>query len=213
MKTSINTKYDYAEFLKTIRALKAIRLQKGFSRAEAAAKVGWSARSFEQLENGRCNFSEERLKKILAAYGISESEFDHVRRQPKLALAETCKNGKADRSLGRKPRRNHLKIVTKEVRVLRVLRKRRGLSQYAASKLCGFAPSMFGHIEEGRIELRPDRISHILGCLGSTQEEFQQLIDSPVLRDDLLADILKLAERLDDAALSSAHNIIKALAK
>ncbi len=213
MKTSINTKYDYAEFLKTIRALKAIRLQKGLSRVEAAAKIGWSASAFEQLENGRCNFSEERLGKILAAYGVSEPEYERVRRQPKLALAETCENGRADRTVGRKPRRNHLKIITKEVRILRILRKRRGLSQYAASKLCGFAPSMFGHIEEGRIELRPDRVSHILGCLGHSEKEFQELLQSPILRDDLIEEITKLIARLDDAALSSTRNLIRALAK
>lgn len=168
MKTSINTKYDYADLRNTARALKAIRLQKGMSRHEAAKKIGWDTRSLEALENARCNFSKERLQKILTAYDVSESEFERIRRQPKLALAETCEKGKADRTVDRKPRRNHLKVITKEVRVLRVLRKRRGLSQYSASKLCGFAPSMFGHIEEGRIELRPDRIAHILGSLRYT---------------------------------------------
>lgn len=213
MKTSINTKYDYADLRNTARALKAIRLQKGLSRQEAAEKIGWDTRSLEALENARCNFSKERLQKILTAYAVSESNFERVRRQPQLALAETCENGKADRSVGRKPRRNHLKIITKEVRVLRVLRKRRGLSQYAASKLCGFAPSMFGHIEEGRIELRPDRITHILSCLNCTQDEYRQLIHSPILRDDLMAEIMKLLDRLDDSALSSTLNIIQALAK
>ena len=213
MKTSINTKYDYADTRNTARALKAIRLRKGLSRPQAARKIGWNLRSLEALENARCGFSKERLHKILAAYDVSESEFERIRRQPKLALAEACERGRGDRTVDRRPRRNHLKIITKEVRVLRVLRKRRGLSQYAASKLCGFAPSMFGHIEEGRIELRPDRISHILGCLGHSEREFQELMRSPNLRDDLIEEITKLMDRLDDAALSSTLNIIRALAK
>ena len=213
MKTSINTKYDYNDLKNTIRALKAIRLQKGMSRPQAAKKIGWNTRSLEALENARCNFSKERLHKVLTAYGVSESEFERIRRQPKLALSELCERKRTDRTVDRKPRRNHLKIITKDVRVLRVLRKRRSLSQYAASKLCGFAPSMFGHIEEGRIELRPDRISHILSCLGYSEQEYQQLLHSPILRDDLMTEIMKLCERLDDAALSSTLNIIKALAK
>ncbi len=213
MKTNLNTRYDYSTFLRTVRALKAARLQKGLSRKEAAKLLGWTPRSFEQIENGRCNFSKGRLLKILKAYDISEAEFEHIRKQPKLALAKSCERGEADRTVARKPRRNHLKIVTREVRVLRALRRQRGLSQYAASKLCGYAPSMFGHIEEGRIELRLDRIEHILKCLGYEQSEFSTLVNAPVLRDEIIEDAIRYIQRLDDQALASAVNIIKALVK
>ena len=166
MKYTLNTRYNYPDFLKTVRALKAVRLRKGLSRKDAANLLGWSACSFEQLENGRCNFPARRLQKILSAYDISPAEFDVLRKQPKVALAEPCERGEADRTVARKPRRNHLKIITREVRVLRALRRRKGLSQYAASHLCAYAPSMFGHIEEGRVELRPDNIEHILKSIG-----------------------------------------------
>jgi hypothetical protein len=43
-----------------------------------------------------------------------------------------------ERALSRKPRRNLYKIATKKARAIRVLRKRRGISQHQESELCGF---------------------------------------------------------------------------
>ncbi len=54
-----------------------------------------------------------------------------------------------ERTLSRKPRRNLYKLVTKEVRAIRILRKRRGISQYKASEVCGFKECTFGLIEAG----------------------------------------------------------------
>jgi len=209
----LNTRYDYSDFNRTVRALKAARLQKGLSRKQAAELLGWTPRSFEQIENGRCNFSKNRLQKIIKAYGLSAQQFERILKDPKLVIANVCKEGDADRSVDRKPRRNHLKIITRDVRALRTLRKRKGISQYAASQLCGYAPSAFGHIEEGRIELRKDRIEHILKCLGFKWNDFEALVNAPVLRDEIIEDAIKNIHRLDDQALTSAVNVIKALVK
>ena len=201
------------EFQRTTRALKAARLLKGLSRKDAAKLLGWKVVSFEQIENGRCNFSKERLHKILEAYGYSLKEFERVKLDPKLAMASICQAGKADQSVDRKPRRNHYKIVTKEVRVIRILRKRKGISQYEASRLCGLVPGGFGHIEVGRIELKADRIRHILACLGYSWIEFEQLMKASVLRDEIIDDAALILKKLDDQSLISATNVIKALQK
>ncbi len=201
------------DFVRTTRALKAARLLKGFTRKKAAQLLGWSPASFEQIENGRCNFSKERLLKIINIYGYSESEFDKIKHDPKLFLADACQQGKKDHSLDRKPRRNHYKIITKEVRAIRILRKRKGISQYAAARLCDYVPGGFGHIEVGRIELKKERIEHIIRCLGYTWKDFEVLVNAPILRDEIIEDIIKNLHHLDDQSLSSAANIIKALIK
>jgi len=203
----------HSELQRTTQALKAARLMKGWSRKLAAEKLGCSVAAVEQFENTRCNLSPQRLQKILSAYGYSEEEFAQVRRDSMRRLAELCEQGKKDRSLNRKPRRNVYKKITKEVRALRILRKRRGISQCEASRLCGYIPRRFSHLEAGRIELKKHRLEHILQCLGYTWGEFESLLQAPVLRDEVIEAAIQNLHRLDDQALTSAANVIKALLK
>jgi transcriptional regulator with XRE-family HTH domain len=128
-------------------------------------------------------------------------------------IAEFCNQGKRDQSIERKPRRNHFKIVTKEVRVLRILRKRKQITQYEASRLCGYIPGGFGHVEIGRITLTPNRIDHILSSLGFNRADFDVLMNAPLLRDDLIEECSKAIQKLDDSKLESALSIINALIK
>ena len=213
MHIKLGDKDRYAKSDKTALALKAARLIKGLSRKEAAARIGWKPGSFEQIENGRCNFSDQRIQRILEAYGCSREEFQHILKDPKRFIAQVVNEGQKDHTVDRKPRRNHFKIVTKEVRVIRTLRKRKGISQYQAARLCGYVPGGFGHIEVGRINLTKERIEHILKCLDFTWKDFQQLMDAPMLRDELIEECTKALQKLEDSKLESTLNIIKALIK
>jgi transcriptional regulator with XRE-family HTH domain len=186
---------------------------KGWSRKLAAEKLGCSRAAVEQFENTRCNLSPQRVQKILSAYGYSEEEFVQIRRDSTCRLAELCEQGRKDRSLSRKPRRNVCQKITKEVRALRILRKRRGISQCEASRLCGYIPRRFSHLEAGRIELKRPRLEHILQRLGYTWNEFENLVQAPILRDEVIEAAIQDLYRLNDQALTSAANIIKALLK
>jgi len=198
---------------KTIIALKAARLSRELSRTQAASLCGISYRSFEQIENGRCNFTEARIRRLVELMGVSWSEFQDILDNPYKALNDAVKEKPKERSLSRKPRRNSFKIITKEVRVIRALRKRKGMSQYEASRLCGYSLARFGHIEAGRIELKKTRIDHILKSLGFTWDDFNSLMNAALLRDEIIEDTTDLLHRLDDQALSSAVTVIKALIK
>jgi transcriptional regulator with XRE-family HTH domain len=201
------------EFQSTVRALKAARILKNLSRNEAATKTGWSTRAIEQMENGRCNFTEERLQKVLTAYGYSDEQFKQIQKSPKLALAKSYEQGRTDRTVSRKPRRNHYKIVTKVVRAIRILRRRKGLSQYAASRLCGYVPASFGHLEVGRINITDEKINHILTCLGYLRADFDKLMSCEILPDELVEEAVSILQRLDQVALESALTVLKALLK
>ena len=206
-------KYKDGKVERTGLALKTARLQRGLSRREASNLLGWSPVAFEQIENGRCNLSEKRLARILAAYGYSRDHFNLICREPKLYLARVCETGSTDITVARKPRRNHYKIVTKKARALRILRKRKELSQHQASRLCGYVPSGFGHIEVGRIDIKKPRIEHILKCLGYEWRDFETLMNATILRDEVLEETRILLDRLSDDALLSANNVIKVLLK
>lgn len=211
MRIELPTEERELDFRRDIQAVKAARLAKGLSRSDLAAKLGWKAVSIEQIENGHCNFSAERLRRVVGALGYSQEQFENIKRDPKFTVAIAIESGLRDRTVDRKPRRNHYKIVTKEVRVIRILRQRKRISQVQASKLCGFVPGGFGHIEVGRVELTKARIEHILQCLGYSWADFSVLMDAPVLRDEIIAEAGIYLARLSDEGLMAALNVIKAL--
>jgi transcriptional regulator with XRE-family HTH domain len=108
-------------------------------------------------------------------------------------------------------RRNLHKIITKEVRVIRILRRKMGLTQYQAADACSYANSIFGQIENGRIELPRDRIEHIVKCLGTTLIDFDKLMKAEVLRDEMIEKCTRYLESLEDSRLESAQLVIKSL--
>jgi len=194
-----------------VKALRAIRVLKGLSRAKAGALLGISARAIEQLENGRANPTMNRIERILKAYGASLEEFNRHKAAPDQALLDAKLFNESARSISRKPRRSCFKVVTKEVRVLRVLRQRRGWSQDEVSLRCGYTRAIYGQIENGRINLGVDRIQHIVKSMIFTMSDFQALMDAEVLRDEIILDCANNLKKLDDKQLVSVRMIIQSM--
>lgn len=197
---------------KTLVAFKAARLFLGLNRRQAAERCSCSIRALEQLENGRCNYTEDRLKRLIEKMGMTWSEFLRFQDSPEKALAQIDAYN-LERTLSRKPRRNLYKLVTKEVRAIRILRKRRGISQYKASEICGFKESTFGLIEAGRTDLTDTKIDHILCSLGYKRQDFDKIACADVIADEVISEINSLLEILDDQALHTVLTMTKALAK
>lgn len=197
---------------KTLVAFKAARLSLGLNRRQAAERCSCSIRALEQLENGRCNYTEDRLKRLIEKMGMTWSEFLRFQDSPEKALAQIDAYN-LERTLSRKPRRNLYKLVTKEVRAIRILRKRRGISQYKASEICGFKECTFGLIEAGRTDLTDKKIDHILRSLGYKRQDFDKIACADVIADEVIAEINRLLDLLDDSSLNTVLAMIKALAK
>lgn len=212
MQEEVVRRSSVKKITKTVLALKAARLSLGLNRRQAAEKCACSIRALEQLENGRCNFSEDRIRRIVEKMGMPWAEFNLLNDSPEKALAQIDAYN-LERTMSRKPRRNLYKVVTKEVRAIRILRKRRGISQYKASALCGFRRCTFGLIEAGRSDLTEGKIDLILRSLKYKREDFEKIIRGDVMADEVIAEIVALLDRLDDQALLSAASVIKALAK
>lgn len=212
MQEEVVRRSSVKKITKTVLALKAARLSLGLNRRQAAERCACSIRALEQLENGRCNFSEDRIRRIVEKMGMSWAEFSLLNASPEEALAQIDAYN-LERTMSRKPRRNLYKVVTKEVRAIRILRKRRGISQYKASALCGFRRCTFGLIEAGRSDLTEGKIDLILRSLKYKREDFDKIVRGNVMVDEVIAEIVALLDRLDDQALLSAASVIKALAK
>lgn len=200
------------QITKTVLAFKAARLSLGLNRRQAAERCACSIRALEQLENGRCNFSEDRIRRLIENMGMNWSEFERLESSPQKVLAQIDAYD-LERTMSRKPRRNLYKVVTKEVRAIRILRKRRGISQYKASAMCGFRRCTFGLIEAGRSDLTDGKVDLILRSLGYKRDDFEKIRSANVMADEVIAEIVALLDRLDDQALLSAASVIKALAK
>ncbi len=195
-------------------AMRALRLTKDLSRKQAGEKCSVSARAFEQLENGRSCMSQERICRYVHALGSNMQEFLHIRTHANTLLRDLEEKAKAKKQTTKpKPRRYLLKLITKEARVLRVLRKRKRISQDQASLMCGYGRCVIGNLENGRINLTEKRITHILKCLGYSKESFDELLNAEVLRDEILDECAGYLENLEDTKLESAQTVIKALLK
>lgn len=73
---------------KTLVAFKAARLSLGLNRRQAAEHCSCSIRALEQLENGRCNYSEDRLKRLIEKMRMTWQEFKRFEDSPEKALAQ-----------------------------------------------------------------------------------------------------------------------------
>jgi transcriptional regulator with XRE-family HTH domain len=197
---------------RTVLALKAARISMGFSRKQAAEKCSCTVKAFERIENGRNSLSDDRVRRLVESMGMGWSEFLRFKESPEKALAQIDAYN-LERTLARKPRRNLYKIVTKEVRAVRVLRKRRGISQNKASEICGFKECTFGLIEAGRTDLTDRKIDLIVHALGYKRSDFDKIIQADIVADEIISEITVLLDLLDDQGLYTILTMAKALTK
>lgn len=193
---------------KEVIALRSMREIRKLTRKHAAQMVGITHKTLEKIENGRINYPLEKCEKFVMAYNFTWKQFE--------LLLEGRINIVRDQLYGPKPkviknnylRRSYKRIITKEVLVIRCLRKTRGVSQDTASNLCGWPRCTFGQIENGRIELTSNRIERVLRGLGFKKAEFDRLLKSDTLRTDLIEECTLLLKKLDESKLAVAKTVL-----
>jgi transcriptional regulator with XRE-family HTH domain len=151
--------------------------------------------------------------RAIKALRYSFEKFIEVRQSVKTLLPELEAKARQKPPKVVRPKRNYYRRIIKEVRVIRVLRTKSGVSQLQAARMCGYARAVFGHIENGRIEVPEERLKHIVRCLGHEWGAFQKLMKAEVLRDELIEQCTHYLKNLDDTRLESAATVIKALLK
>ncbi len=99
--------------------LKAIRLAReklGITRHELAESLGISYKAVEKIENGRMPLSVERKAEILKILGIDEHRLKRIKKAGVVVPKEKTKT-----VFENAQRRSYRRVITKEVRVLRLL--------------------------------------------------------------------------------------------
>ena len=192
----------------TAKVLRKARVLKSLSRKELAEKLNVTHKSIEKIENGRDKLSQERLNKILEAIGISKEEFLKLKRGKEITKQLRLKN-----VLVHRDRRSYKKIITKEAKVLKTLRRMKDISQDKASALCGYSRPTIGHIENGRIAIDRSRILHIISCYGFKYLDFERYLQVDNLRDEIIDQCLDKLKSLSDEKLGLIWGIIDSMSE
>ena len=190
--------------------IKKMRLIRKMSRKEAALIFSYSRSSIEKVENGRGKLTPERVRRFVEGYGFTWNQFMDLKLGKQADAPPVPTELKKIRIIEHVHlRRSYQRIITKETRTLKAFRIRKELTQYEASKICGWFQSTIGHIEQGRIELTEKRIKHILTCYGFTQKEFYDSIHSGIVREEVESECIKLIRKLDDNRLLAIKGILE----
>ncbi len=190
--------------LSNAKALRRSREQLKVTKVELARKLNVSVKTIDRIENGDGTLTEEKIKSVLSALGISTEEFLRAKKGRELSPL------KRERLVTENAlRRSYKKIITKEVQVLKTLRKMKSISQDQASSLCGYSRPSIGHIENGRIEVDQDRIGHIVSSYGFEMNEFHRLMGEEVLRDEVLETCYKKMVSLPESKLRLIQSLLQ----
>jgi transcriptional regulator with XRE-family HTH domain len=189
--------------LSNAKALRRAREQLKVTKVELASKLDVSVKTIDRLENGDGPLTDDKIKGVLNALGISSEEFSRAKKG-----RELFPNKRERLVTENAHRRSYKKVIIKEVQVLKTLRTMKGISQDQASALCGYSRPSIGHIENGRIELDQDRITHIVVSYGFEMSEFQRLMSEEVLRDEILERCLSKMIRLSEEKLKVIQSLL-----
>ena len=189
-----------------LKALRVAREKLGIDREVLAKALGVTYKTIEKIENGRLALSSERREQILKFLGIDEHRLKRIQKAGVVVPKERKKL-----VLENSQRRSYRKVVTKEVKVLRSLRRMRGFSQDQASKICGYSRPTIGHIENGRIEIPISRIRHIVSSYNFSFSKFEELMKEEFLRDEIIEKCTEKLINLSEDKLKLASTLIQNL--
>ena len=170
-------RHNIQVFTDDIVAIRKMRISRKITRDDAGEAIGVSGKTIERIENGRRNISDERLKQLIRRYRYTLEDFRNIingtLKLPDLPARSVFNRPHTPRKEGRK----YQKIISKEARILKSLRKLKGLNRVEAAKLCGLSRSVIDHWENGRVNLPKTRIKTIIESWGCSMEVFLKVVD------------------------------------
>lgn len=203
-KKKCETKSKSSEYL----ALRELRLDLGMTLVEACKNLTIGSKGLGAIENGRVTLDKNRIEEIVTSYGLSYLDFLKKKKLIEKEGIIKKKRTYVRHVLSNSDRRSYQKIITKDCRVLRSMRRIKKISQDDASRMCGYSRPTIGHIENGRIELSRDRIRHIVESYGYKFSDFEANLSKEELRDTIVDSCLEKINNLDDSKLEIVKNLL-----
>ena len=205
-------RHNIQVFTDDIVAIRKMRISRKITREDAGKAIGVSGKTIERIENGRRNISDERLKQLIRRYRYTLEDFRNLingtLELPELPARSVYNRAHTPRKEGRK----YQKIISKEARILKSLRKLKGLTRVEAAKLCGLSRSVIDHWENGRVNLPQSRIKTIIESWGCTMNDFNYLMSQPILRDETVEKCQNKLEKLSIEQLMAVDALLNTFA-
>ena len=105
--------------------------------------------------------------------------------------------------------RSTYKVITEDVKAIRALRERRGLSVNKAAPLIGTNKSTLTALENGRINLSDEWIDKILKAYRFNKEVFNGIKKNrPSSKDEIVKEITELASKLSFEKLVTIRQLL-----
>jgi len=193
---------------KDVIVLRRMRIFRKISRKVAAESIDRGEKAIERFENGRATLTVEQKKALVRRYRYTWIEFveffEGQKELPELSPRYIFKPKNVPREDGRK----YQKQISKEARVLRTMRNMADLSQPQAGAKCDLHRSCIDHIENGRVEITPEKIELLVRSYGFTMDQFREMKEAPLLRDEVLQDCHKILAHLDNDKLRAVKALL-----
>jgi transcriptional regulator with XRE-family HTH domain len=110
----------------------------------------------------------------------------------------------------KKIRRCDFKKMTKEARLLKVLRESRNLSMRMAGRLFKLSEATINHAENGRMELTPKFISDLIAHYGYNYEVFEKMLNDEIETPEVIrGECIEIIKRLDATKLKRIKLILE----
>jgi transcriptional regulator with XRE-family HTH domain len=186
------------------KALKRSRELMKVTRIEMASRLNLSLEAIKKYESGRAIINEAKIEKWLSALALTNEDYQKIKRGKGISRNRNKKKA----VLCNSDRRSYQRIITKECKVLRSMRRLKNISQDTASSLCGYSRPTIGHIENGRIELSRERIRYIVDSYGYEFSDFEANLSKEEQRDTIVDSCLEKISNLDDSKLEIVKNLL-----
>lgn len=110
----------------------------------------------------------------------------------------------------KKKRRSDTKIMTKEARILKIMRESRKLSMRRAGKLLGASDALVSHAENGRLDLNPALIMRFITVYGYTYDQFLKFKGGEIeLPEAIRTECMEIIKRLSFDKLKTVKTILQ----
>lgn len=188
------------------KALKRAREMMKVTRIEMARRLNLSLEAIKKYEKGGAIIDDKKINNYLQALELTAEDYQKIKKGK--GISRTRKQRTV---FSNAERRSYRRVITKEVRVLKILRQMKNYSQDQASSVCGYSRPSIGHIENGRIELERNRIEHIVESYGHSITEFDRLMREEIIRDEILEAAYQKMKYLPEDKLKIVSSLLKSL--
>lgn len=185
------------------KALRRAREMMKVTRIEMASRLNLSIEAIKKYEKGGAIIDERKIQNYLQALNLTDEDYQKIKRGKGIGISK-----KQRIVFSNSDRRSYKRIITQEVRVLKILRQMKNLSQDQASYICGYSRPSIGHIENGRITIDQTRIKFIVESYRHNMSEFNRLMHEEILRDEILKSANEKMKNLSEEKLKIVNSLL-----